>query len=134
MSQNSIRTALITALEAMNPTLATAWENVPFVPTAEPYQIVNILFGEPDNQILGVSEYWELGYMQVRLMYPKDKGAFLAGTRAELTRSALRRGNSFVSGGITVKISKTPTISGGRIEDDRFAVIVKVPFYAHITI
>ncbi len=134
MSQNSIRTALSTALAAITPDLATAWENVPFVPTADPYQIVNVLFGEPENQVLGVTEYWEIGYMQVRLMYPKDKGAFLAGARAELTRSALRRGYSFASGGITVNISKTPTISGGQIEDDRFAIIVKVPFYAHITI
>jgi hypothetical protein len=139
MSQNSIRTALATALAAITPELATAWENRPTTKagvevglTADPYQIVNVLFNEPDNMGYGNGPYTEMGIMQVRLMYPEDAGSYTAGARAELIRTTFYRGLSLASGGITTIIERTPTIQGGQVEEGRYAIIVKIRFFANI--
>jgi len=130
---NAIRTALFTALSGMTPSLATAWSNVTFTPTAAAYQIVDILFADPDNLGAGDGPYREQGFMQVRLMYPQAAGALTAGARAELIRDTFYRGASFTSGSVTTIIKSTPSISGGRIEGNRWEVIVKIPFFANIT-
>lgn len=130
---NAIRNALYTALDAITPALETAWENVDFVPSSNPYQRVNVLFADPNNLGYGSGPYREIGYMQVKLMYPQSEGALKAGARAELIRDTFYRGSSFTSDGVTTVIEKTPSISGGHIEDDRWAVIVKIPFFANIS-
>lgn len=130
---NAIRTALYTALSGMSPALATVWANTDYVPTSDPYQIVDVLFADPDNIGHSSSPYRQDGYMQVRLMYPLSAGAHTAGTRAELIRSTFARGNSYTSGTVTTRIQNTASISGGSVEDGRWAVIVKVPFFANIT-
>lgn len=132
MSVVAVRAALETALNAMSPALSTAWENAAFVPVAgTPYQQVNILFATPDNLEFG-SNHRELGYMQVRLNYPQGVGTATAAARAELIRTTFYRGASFTSGGVTVVIEKTPEVSPGSVEGDRFVIPVKVRFYANI--
>ena len=127
-----IRAALEVALAAMAPTLPSAWENSPYSPiVGTPYARVNMLFAEPDNSEMGNARYTERGYLQVSLAYPLDTGPGAATTRAELIRSTFYRGASFISGGVTVQIEKTPEIAPGRVEEDRFVVPVKIRFYAH---
>lgn len=135
MSAVKIRAALETALAAMTPSVLTAYENVNFTPpgAATPYQYAHVMFARPDNQVMG-REYQELGYLQVRLMYPAQTGPGAAAARAELLRSTFYRGASFVKDGVTVIISDTPEILPGSIEDGRYAVIVKIRFYSHITL
>ena len=131
MSAVKIKAALETALNGMS-ALATAWENVPYTPiTGTAYQQVNILFAEPDNVEYGRT-YRELGYMQVKLMYPLEKGSSAAMTRAELIRSTFYRGASFTNSGVTVIIDKTPEISAGSIEIDRYAIPVKIRFFSNV--
>ena len=133
MSIVSIRAALEVALNAMTPALATAWENAAFVPVVGvPYQEVNLLLAPPDNLTFG-DTHMELGFMQVKLMYPLQTGAAAATARAELIRSVFRRGTSFVSGGRTVVIQKTPSISVGGVEGDRWSLVVKIRFYCNVT-
>ena len=129
----SIRAALETALNAMSPSLATSWENQNFTPPAlsTPYQVVNVLFAKPDNTAFG-QPYQELGFMQVKLMYPVGAGTAAVNARAELIRSTFTRGTSFTSGGITTMILSTPEIQPGNAEDGRFAVVVSIPFFANI--
>lgn len=128
----NIRAALETALNAMSPSLATAWENASFLPVAgTPYQQVNVLFASPDNTTFG-SAHREVGFMQVKLMYPLQVGTSVVAARAELIRTAFKRGNSFTSGGVTVRIEKTPEVSPGSVDGDRWAVPVKVRFFASI--
>lgn len=133
MSTVNIRAALESALNAMSPAVSTAWENVPFTTPAQsvPYQLVHVLFAQPDNSVYG-SEHQELGYMQVRLMYPLNAGTGAAMARAELIRDTFPRGASFSSGGITAIISRTAEIVPPTVEDGRYAVIVRVRFYANI--
>jgi hypothetical protein len=117
----------------MSPALATVWANTGYTPTADPYQEVAVLFADPDNLGYGSGPYREIGYMQIKLMYPLNAGAHVAGSRAELTRATFYRGASFASGGVTTIIESTPSIGGGYIEDSRWAVVVKIPFFANIT-
>jgi len=131
MSVVACRAALETALNGMT-ALATAYENAPYTPIAgTPYQQVHILFADPDNLEYGRS-HRELGYMQVKLMYPLQAGTATIATRAELIRTTFYRGASFTSGGVTVIVEKTPEVGSGQVEGDRWAVPVRVRFFANI--
>lgn len=134
MSALKVRNALETALNAMSPALASAWENSAYIPVAgTPYQRVTLLLAEPVNAEIGRSGlYMEQGFMQVDLAYPLNAGAGAATARAELIRSTFYRGASFTASGVTVTIERTPEIMPGRVEEDRFTVPVRIRFYAHI--
>ena len=134
MSAVKVRAALEVALNAMTPALSSSWENQAFTPPAVSveYQIVNVLLAQPNNAVYG-SEHQELGYMQVKLMYPQQSGTSAVAARAELLRTTFYRGASFTSSGVTVVISHTPEIAPGQIEDGRYAQIVKIRFYSNIT-
>ena len=133
MSTVLIRQALEVALNAITPAIATAFENVNFKPPAEsvPYQIVHVLFARPDNREIGRS-HQELGYLQVKLMYPIRTGSLAAMTRAELLRTAFYRGSTVTSGGVVVNITDTPEITPSGIEESRYSVIVKIRFRSFI--
>ena len=129
---SAVRAALETALAGMTPTLATAFENLAYVPVAgTPYQIVNLLCAQPGNLEIG-SGFYEQGIFQVTLCYPKDAGPKAAQDRAELLRTTFVRAAAFVAGGVTTTITATPEVTPARIEDDRYCVPVKVRFQAHV--
>ena len=108
MSIIAIRAALETAVNTINPALSSTWENVPFTPvTGTPYQQVNILFAAPENPEFGPMQR-QSGYMQIMLMYPLNTGTAAINARAELIKTAFPVSRSFVSGGVTVSIDKTP--------------------------
>jgi hypothetical protein len=133
MSLLLIRAALETALAAVSPAVATAYENAPFTVPAPnvPYQQATLLPAEPDNPEIGPA-YFERGLFQVNLFYPKDGGAAAAAARAALIRAAFPFGSSLVNGGVTVNITATPEIGPARAEDDRFFVPVRIRFHAYI--
>lgn len=128
----NVRAALEMALNGMSSALATAYENDSFVPVnGTPYQICSILFAAPDNSQYG-DRHQELGYMQVKLMYPLGVGTSVVNARVEMLRTTFARGNTFMSGSVTVVIQRTPEIMPGRAEDDRWAVPVIIRFFANI--
>lgn len=133
MSVVSVRAALETALMTITPAIATVFENVTFVPPAlsVPYQRAFVLFAEPDNSEFGGS-YFEQGYLQVTLCYPRQSGTAAVGARAQLVRAKFLRGASFTSGGVTVKVTKTPEVSQGSDDGTMFTVPVKIRFHAFI--
>lgn len=133
MSTAKIRAALETRLDAVNPPLATAWENMAFVPPAAtvPYQRAFILWATPVNQEFG-SSHFEEGIFQVNLLYPLQTGAKAATARAELLRAAFMRGSSLTSSGVTVSIVSTAEISQGTVDGDRWLQPVKIRISAFI--
>lgn len=133
MSTVLVRAALETALAAISPALATAWENVDFTPpaTSTAYQNVTLMFAQPDNASYGAG-YRELGIMQVDLNYPQQSGPSAAYTRAELLRTTFRRGATFSSGGVSVVVDRTPDIMAGRNEAGRYVLPVRVRFFAQL--
>lgn len=134
MSLANIRSALETQLNTITPALATAWENVPFLPVAgTPYQSAYVLMATPVNAELGYgAPFTEQGIFQINLFYPLDQGAAAAMAQAELIRSAFPFAKSLVANGTIVTIIATPEVSPARAEDDRYLVPVKVRFQARI--
>lgn len=134
MSVAAIRAALESALAAVTPTIATAWENAEFTPTpGTPYQRVYVLFAEPANTEISRS-YMEQGFMQVSLAYPLNGGPGPAAARAELLRSIFYRGRSLLAAGVTTTIERTPEIAPGQFDGDRYVVPVRIRFFAHIPV
>jgi hypothetical protein len=135
MSLAKIRAALETAINAMSPALATAWENVSFTPTAgTPYQRVSMNWHEPINAEYGRTAM-QGGFLQVVLCYPGGAGPAAADARAQLLRSTFYRGASFTADSLTTTIARTPGTLPGFIDDDgRYALAVRIPFFATIPI
>lgn len=133
MSLPSVRAALESALNDMSPPVQTTWQNMPYTPVnGTPYQKAFILTAEPGNAEYG-SHYQERGIFQVTLMYPLMTGSAAAEARGELLRTTFARGNSFVSGDVTVMIERTPHIGHGMVDLDRWAVPIKIRFFANIS-
>jgi hypothetical protein len=133
MSIVSIRAALESKLNGISPALATAWENAPYTPiTGTAYQRVWLLVAEPGNPTFGDDYYREQGILQVTLYYPLQTGSGTAAARADLIRTTFKRGTSMTSGSNTVIVYRTPEISNGRVEGDRWALPVRIRWYAGI--
>lgn len=133
MSLPAIRAALEGALNGVSGTIATAYENTPFVPaTGTPFQQPFLLPAAPANLEIGPG-YIEQGIFQVSLYWPKDAGAAAATTQAELIRAAFPFGKTLnISGGGVVNIVGTPEIGPATADGDRFMVPVKIKFQARI--
>jgi len=133
MALVEIRTALETKLNALTPTIATAWESVPFTPVVgTAYQQVNLMMADTLNPSLGGNHYRLKGFMQVLLCYPPNAGAKTAATRADLLVNHFKRGTSLTSGGITVIIDKTPSIAPALIDGVLYKIPVSIYFSADI--
>ena len=134
MSVNlSIAKALEVRLSELDPDIATDWENTNFTPvTGTPYQAANVLFAEPENPTFGDDFYRQRGYLQVQLRYPSNTGKAAAFQRAGLLQSWFKRGLSLEADGITTIVEKTPEVTNGQNDGDRYVVIVRVRFYANI--
>jgi hypothetical protein len=133
VSVQAIRAALEQRLNAMSPALAAAWENATFTPQTDvPYQKVNLLRATPDNPMYGPAHVAS-GFLQITLMYPQSAGPAPAEARAELVRTTFPRGSSMTSGGITVTVQKTPEIGPGMPDGDRWALPVRIRYFANVT-
>ncbi len=135
MSLVSVRAALETKLNAMTPSISTAWENLPFTPVAgTAYQAAYLLPATPDNSTLGDGFYRAIGIFQISLFYPLQAGAGVAAARAELIRAAFKRGTTMTSGSVKVIVDRTPEIGQGRVDGDRWHVPIKIRWSAGIII
>lgn len=112
---------------------ALAWENTNYEPeTGVPYLSTFLLFAEPDDVGYKDSPFIQRGYMQLGLHFPTNKGPGEARAMAKALRRYFFRSLSLIAGGITTVIEKTPTISGGAVEEGRYVVRIIVRFYAEI--
>lgn len=131
MSYAAIRTALESRLNAMTPSLATAWENATFTPPSTAYQRINLLPAETENPEFGRMKR-ERGIFQVMLCYPANTGPKDAIARAELIRAQFARKTSMVSGSVTVQITKTPSIAPAIYEPGLYVIPVSIPYQADV--
>lgn len=131
-TETTIRQLFETALAAINPALDTVWENTAYDPIGgTPYQQAFLLFADNQNpSFVGLTRY--SGIFQVTLKYPAGVGTKDSVDRAGLIKAALPYRRTFTSGTITLTVQRTPTIAPGRNDGDRWAVPVKVPFFANV--
>lgn len=138
MSELAVVKALEVALNAIAPSLPTAWANANFVvPTGAggsplPYQQAWFMPARPENPSMGDEHYRQRGYLQISLRYPLNEGAGPARERARVLRAYFRRGLSLTADGVTTTVEETPEIGSGSNEGDRFVINVFVRFYADI--
>lgn len=134
MSTVSIRAALETALLAVSPSLQTAFENVNFEPVSGvAYQAAYVLFAQPANPEMGDTFKQEQGIFQINLRYPLGVGPGAAGAQAELIKALFHRAATFTAGGIIVTVQLTPWVGPGTIDGDRWAVPIRITFFANIS-
>lgn len=133
MSQVAIRRAIEARLHTMSPAHATAWENASFQPVpGTPYQKAEMVPGIPENPTKD-SFTRELGFYQVTLFYPLDKGTNPAEARFELIKARFPKGLQIIQDGVTVTISGTPYRLPALRDGDRWSVPVRIPYYANIS-
>lgn len=129
----AIATALEVRLAALLPAIATSWENANYEPVpGTPYQAANVLFAEPENPTFGDDFWRQRGYLQVQLRFPGNTGKAAAFQRAGLLQSWFKRGLSLEADGITTVVEKTPEVTNGTNDGDRYIVNVRIRFYANI--
>lgn len=132
MSIISVRAALETALNGITGSVPTAWENSPYKPiTGTAYQAAYLL-PVTENPTMGDDYHRISGVFQINLFYPLQAGTKNAATRAELIKTTFKRGNSYTSGSVTVRIEKTPEIGQGRVDGAWWMVPVKIRFFAGV--
>lgn len=133
MSDAAIRVAIEVRLAAMSPPLDTAYENAPYSPIAgTPYQRIELMRAQPENPTYDTFKR-KLGVMQVTLMYPQSAGPRDAEARADAIGAWFPRGLTLASGGVTVTIDGTAYVMAGFQDGDRWAVPVRVPYFANIS-
>lgn len=130
---SDLRAALETALAAMAPPLAIAWEGVAFTPVVgTPYQRVALVPGTPINDEYGRG-FQDQGFFQVSLHYPPGAGSKDATDRALAIRSTFFRGATFTKNGLVVKITRTPAILPAMDDDQgRYVLPVSIQYLTSI--
>jgi len=129
MSLVTIRTLLENKLNTITPSLSTAWENVPFTPiNGTPYQRVNMMVSDVNNPTINDKMFQVKGFLQVVLSYPTGTATKTAYTRADLLEETFYYGLQLVSGGVKVRIDKTPDIAPAIINGDRYELPVTIYF------
>ena len=133
MSLPAVRSALETALAAMSPALATAFQNVPYEPVqGTPWQAVTLLPGAPFNPEMGTFTT-EAGMLQVSLFYPLGAGPGAAEARAQLIRATFKRGTALTAAGVVTTVEATPEIAPAMTEDAWLHLPVRIRFFANYT-
>ena len=132
MSVPVIRSLLETALATALPGFPLAYENVPYTTTqGTAYGEVYLLPAEPDNIEIGPAHI-QRGIFQVNLFYPLGAGTGTATAKAETIRAAFPFAQTFVSGSVSVLITRTTEIGQARPESDFLMIPVRVRFEARI--
>lgn len=133
MSIRDIRSALEARLNSLSPALATAWENVNYVPVqGTPWQRVSLMANPTFPLGLGPGGIvqWS-GILQVSLFYPQNTGPGAAETRAGLLLSHFSRGLGLTAGSIKVLI-EVGYVRQAIPEPSWYHVPVTIPWYSYI--
>lgn len=135
MSVLKIKAAIETALNTITPAIDTVWENTTYVSTVGvPFQQLWFLDFITKHVEINATGYQVESYFQIDLMYPLLAGSGTVLARAELIKSLFKHASSFINGGVTVNIIGTPTVTSGRVDGDRWKVIVKVYYSSWIIV
>jgi len=134
MSFVVVRQQLETAIDAVSSgQIETNYENVFYRPTKDiAFQRVQVVFATPLNPTMGDNFYREYGFVQFTLYFPLQTGAGAAANWAQTLRATFPRGRSFVTGKVTTIISGTLERLPSIVEDDRFIVPLRMPFYVNV--
>ena len=121
------------AINAITPTIATAYENVSFTPTINvPYQELYDIPSNNDHLFINSANYEALGVFQITLRYPSGKGTKDVSNRAELYVSSFPVGTKLTKDGVTVIVTDTPDVTHLGVNGDRYSVAVSINYKVYI--
>lgn len=114
--RKAIRTALETALNtwaaAQSPVVPIAYQNVGYTPAIGTlYVRASMIPAETQNPSLGDAMKRYTGIMQLNIYGKDGNGSGANETVSDSLLSYFARGESFVSGGVTVRILQSPSIN-----------------------
>ena len=113
--------------------LTTVPENTSYTPVADtPYQVAYLFPLNPENPTFGDKYYREEGIFRVMLMYPNKKGTGSIQIKAEAIKDYFYRSLTLTEGSVQVIIEKTPSVSSGKVIDDRYSVNVDIKYFCSI--
>ena len=123
------RLAFEEAINAINPTIATAYENVSFTPSSGvPYQELYDIPASNNHLFMDNSEFEGLGIFQITLKYPSGAGMKTVSNRAELYVSSFPVGTKLTKNGDVITVLQTPKINNLGVDGDRVIVAVSINY------
>lgn len=123
------RLAFEEAINAINPTIATAYENVSFTPTSGvPYQDLYDIPASNNHLFIDNAEFEGLGIFQITLKYPSGQGMKTVSNRAELYVSSFPCGRKLTKNGDTITVLQTPKVNNLGVDGDRVVVAVSINY------
>ena len=126
------RLAFEEAINAISPTIATAYENVSFTPSSGvPYQELYDIPASNDQLFTISAEFEGLGIFQITLKYPSGKGTKDVSNRAELYVSSFPVGTVLTKGTTKVHIIQTPKVNILGVDGDRYVVAVSINYKSY---
>lgn len=133
MSLIKISAAFEKKLATIASNIDTAYENVTYTPVeGVPFQRVRILPAPPENPTIGGAYYREVGFFEVMLFYPLNKGRGTAHAKAEALKSHFSRGLSMTESGLVVKVMTTPTVGTAVQTDKHYVLPISINYYAEV--
>lgn len=127
------RLAFEEAINAITPTIATAYENVSFTPTINvPYQELYDIPSSNDHLFINSDNYEALGVFQITLRYPSGKGTKDVSNRAELYVSSFPVGTKLTKDGVNIMVTDTPNVVPLGVNGDRYSVAVSINYKVYI--
>ena len=123
------RLAFEEAINAINPTIATAYENVSFTPSSGvPYQELYDIPASNNHLFINNAEFEGLGIFQITLKYPSGQGMKTVSNRAELYVSSFPCGRKLTKNGDTITVLQTPKVNNLGVDGDRVVVAVSINY------
>jgi hypothetical protein len=127
-----IKRAAERKLQALTPSIPTAWESVSFEPPVGLYQRVQFTIQTPDDPVLGTGFHRERLQMQVFVIGASNKGTSEVITRAELIREHFKKGLVLQEGNIKIHVLRTPQVTGTTIASERIVCPVIIQLVAEV--
>ena len=123
------RLAFEEAINAISPTIATAYENVSFTPSSGvAYQELYDIPALNNHLFIDNSEFEGLGIFQITLKYPSGTGMKTVSNRAELYVSSFPVGRKLTKNGDIITVLQTPKINNLGVDGDRVIVAVSINY------
>lgn len=127
-----IKRAAERKLNALTPSVPTAWESVSFEPPIGLYQRVQFTIQSPDDPVLGTGFHRERISMQVFVVGAANKGTSEVITRAELIRTHFAKGLVLQEGNIKIHVLRTPQVAGTTVASERVVCPVIIELVAEV--
>ena len=123
------RLAFEEAINAISPTIATAYENVSFTPSSGvPYQELYDIPASNNHLFIDNSEFEGLGIFQITLKYPSGAGMKTVSNRAELYVSSFPVGTKLTKNGEVITVLQTPKVNNLGVDGDRVIVAISINY------